>query len=352
MSDTPTPTKKWTLNIKPRQAKALAAQLSQLSAERRTFIERRGVHGGASDDATLVDLFGDDCNPEASATWTELGTAHGWTVTEATIDAVQRDLTIALARAIAGRPVVDERRTPEEVAARNVKQAADTAEREDKRAGEKAALAAILAKQPSGVTALIIAEYEEDKCDSGSDYYAVNTARRVAIGWRRGPREDFRQLRRAAATFRETAHLGPSAGSSIEHRDNYSMGAGNYLKDGGPYDSGWRVISRYHKHLDNYGLIEDKLLAPAPHANGGHDVGGASVRPSSRRTDFVELVFSDKPSEDVRGELKTAGFRWAPSSGCWYGPADRLPERYTWPDRSAVATQPVGPTLIDERIGR
>lgn len=56
-------------------------------------------------------------------------------------------------------------------------------------------------------------------------------------------------------------------------------------------------------------------------------VGGVEVRAS----DFpgnVELVFPAKPAEDVRDELKAAGFRWSGRNGCWYGKAARLPERY------------------------
>lgn len=53
----------------------------------------------------------------------------------------------------------------------------------------------------------------------------------------------------------------------------------------------------------------------------------AEVR-DGKRPGFVEIAFPGKPDADVRAELKASGFRWAPSSGCWYGKADQLPARY------------------------
>lgn len=60
------------------------------------------------------------------------------------------------------------------------------------------------------------------------------------------------------------------------------------------------------------------------------DVDGASfrVRASSVRPDYVEVLHAAKPSQEIRDELKRAGFRWALRSACWYGPAARLPARY------------------------
>lgn len=54
---------------------------------------------------------------------------------------------------------------------------------------------------------------------------------------------------------------------------------------------------------------------------------GVVVRPGTR-PGFVEIAFPSKPADAIREELKAAGYRWARSRSCWYGPADRLPERY------------------------
>lgn len=64
----------------------------------------------------------------------------------------------------------------------------------------------IRAKTPAGwrdggTLALITAEWKEDNSDLQSDYVDSRTALTVAIGWRFGKREDFKQLRAAAETF-------------------------------------------------------------------------------------------------------------------------------------------------------
>ena len=176
---------------------------------------------------------------------------------------------------------------------------------------------------PPGAVAAVIAELERDESDSQTDYFATSTVRTVLIGWRMTSKESFANLRKCAARFPETAHMGPgrdkysprvvlqddvvSNGSgywkgsdsrwhseldgngydaiafgplaqaqafiaekgdpepiqfqtpdgpklvrfawdlrkeSIEHRDNYSMGQGNYLKATTRYGSGWEVRSR------------------------------------------------------------------------------------------------------------
>lgn len=165
---------------------------------------------------------------------------------------------------------------------------------------------------PAGAYAAIVAEDERDESDGMTDYFATSTERRVLIGWRYTPRESFRALRKAAALYQPTRHLGPGCDaytvrpvltvdavdhgqhyykdgrapwfddrvrsfdtraevdaflatadplpimllggvdvplawhvecSSIEHRENYSMGAGNYLKRGSRYSSAMKVRS-------------------------------------------------------------------------------------------------------------
>lgn len=54
-------------------------------------------------------------------------------------------------------------------------------------------------------------------------------------------------------------------------------------------------------------------------------VDQVTVRPG-KRDGFIDVVFPSKPPAVVISALKRAGFRWAPSFGCWYGPADQLPE--------------------------
>lgn len=82
-------------------------------------------------------------------------------------------------------------------------------DREIKVAASKAALAAI---RPEWAKALIVAEYESDQCDSQSDYFATKTERVVGLAWSRHERDIFSEMRKAAALFPQTEHLGPNCG--------------------------------------------------------------------------------------------------------------------------------------------
>ena len=164
-----------------------------------------------------------------------------------------------------------------------------------------------------GFSRVIVAQFCVDESDGQTDYYGGRSTRHVVIGFGKGKRESFKQLREAAADFEPTKHLGPKRGQfraysvwdhdstdtaaceasqyhddqqpyfrkgyrsrfsvspmfetqaeldawiaahplgvgnsyeqngdekSIEHRENYSMGGGNYIG----YDrySGWTVFS-------------------------------------------------------------------------------------------------------------
>lgn len=66
-----------------------------------------------------------------------------------------------------------------------------------------------LASKPTWAQAAIVAELEQDECDSQTDYFATSTSRRVFLAWSKHTRDVFSETRKAAATFPETAHLGP-----------------------------------------------------------------------------------------------------------------------------------------------
>jgi hypothetical protein len=63
--------------------------------------------------------------------------------------------------------------------------------------------------RPAWAKAAILASYEEDHCDPMTDYFAVHRTRTVFLAWSAHTRDLFPELRKAAATFAETAHLGP-----------------------------------------------------------------------------------------------------------------------------------------------
>lgn len=161
----------------------------------------------------------------------------------------------------------------------------------------------------AGADRVIVATFRVDESESQSDYFGYRTARTVVIGFGRGKRESFAQLRKAAAAFAPTRDYGPGLGrffatpvlgadcvaggylykgsrspwhddaaagplptraaaeahaaanqvgpinvhgtvvpiewhiceEQIEHRENYSMGGGNYLGDS--RYGGWTVSS-------------------------------------------------------------------------------------------------------------
>lgn len=98
----------------------------------------------------------------------------------------------------------------------------------------------VQARRPDWAKSAIIAEYQVDQSDSMTDYFASSTTRTVVLAWSAHNRDLFPEMRKAAATFAETAHLA-TAPASAEHREKYSMGGGYYLKDSYRHSTGWRV---------------------------------------------------------------------------------------------------------------
>lgn len=107
-------------------------------------------------------------------------------------------------------------------------------------ADKRDAKADFLANLPEDAVSIIFAEEHDNQTDLMSDYFAHRIVRRVAIGYTTSKRTSFRAMRKAAANFPATAHL-LDASKEAEHRENYSMGGGYYLKDGGRHHDGWAV---------------------------------------------------------------------------------------------------------------
>ena len=63
--------------------------------------------------------------------------------------------------------------------------------------------------QKAGCQRVIVAEFMVDESDLYTDYHGGRTARCVVIGFGKGKRENFRQLRKAAGQFPPTAFMGP-----------------------------------------------------------------------------------------------------------------------------------------------
>jgi len=312
------PPRKWAARgIGPVQAKRVLRAINALAAEGRAHVELTGVIGGETRES-VIQQFLAPVRPEVAEAQKRTGERFGWEVTPDNYRQVIAAHEQALAECRAARPVVDKRVTPEEHQARLAAMAERDRLARERREREEALMAEVRAKAPPGAEAVVVAELQEDTSDPMADYFANKTVRRVAIGYRFGKREDFAQLRHVAASFPETAHL---AAKERERRDNYSMGAGNYLSDHGSanFGSGWVV--RSYPLGTNPRLTEVRIpeqpTAPAPVIANGQ---GVVVRPSSTgREGFVEVVFAERPSQETLDALKAHGFRWARGNRCWYG---------------------------------
>lgn len=321
-------TGKWeNVDAGPRQVKELNRAIGALTSEGQSHDELYGVTGADEHRSTVLSMMG-PVRSEVTVLDEAIRGKYGYRVTRATVRQIIADYEAATLEAAKSRPVEDNRRTPEADAELKTKVAAQLAAWHAEQDAAAAVLATVMAKAPRGAKALIYAEYHVDTSDPVTDYFSSRTTRTVAIGFRHSSREDFRALRAAAARFAETADV-----EFTEHRDNWSMGSGNYLSDHGSASSGsgWVVRSRAFP-CAHVGLTEDAIPdTPASGGNGFYDqrgngvpqrdaTGAVTVSPSSiGREGVVEVRFAEKPAPDVLASLKAHGFRWARRNCCWYG---------------------------------
>jgi hypothetical protein len=100
--------------------------------------------------------------------------------------------------------------------------------------------------QPAWAKGVIVAVEDIDDCDLHTDYHNHKHGRRVVLAWSKSGRNSFREMRKAAATFEPTEHLGPGkdkwrvilswdhddtdadakAGSFIQSHQHYFKGSG------------------------------------------------------------------------------------------------------------------------------
>ena len=328
---------KWAnVDAGPRQLKDLEKVMGKLSWEGKTHDELSGVTGGDEHTSSFMSMFSPP-RAEVIALDEAIREKYDYKITRKNLRQIIADYEAALPEARESRPTVDSRRSADEDAELKAKIAAREAEEKVQRDARNAVLNQVMAKKPAGAKALIVAELKADNSDPMTDYFSNTTARTVAIGWRFSAREDFKALHTAAANFPKTAHMASDEtfrawheangyGSHgefdvLEHRDNYSMGHGNYLSDHG-WDgagSGWVVKSR-NLPCTYLSLTEDALPERTETPSTPAGDGSVTVSPSSLgRDDVVEIRFADKPDAEVISGLKARGFRWARGNRCWYG---------------------------------
>lgn len=387
----------WKSTAGPRQTKAVEKAILELSRHGQSHVELYGVIGQPETESRST--YWSPLSPtrqDAFDALEDVGEKYAWTITRDNHHAIVEDLEAAKA-ALAPLPVSDNRHTPEEEAERKQRAAERDAEHHARQNKSEEIAEEIARRRPPWADAAIIAEMEIDDCDSMTDYFATKTDRKVLIGWRRGKREDFRQLRRAAAQFCETAHLGPGKErielraydakdnrflpwsmlgqgdeaphfdneqdadawieahpapdgyaieknvESIEHRENWSMGAGNYLKAARRYGTGWTV--RSHDAAATYWITADLEIAlPAEPANAPKSATrkGSRAKPTpvaeatvteNDEKDGIEIRFPDRPPQETLDALKANGWRWSRFGKCWY--ARRTPEARTFAENIA-----------------
>lgn len=98
-----------------------------------------------------------------------------------------------------------------------------------------------------GLQRIIVATFMVNESCGYTDYHGGRTARTVVIGFGKGKRESFKQLRAAAATFGPTQHLGPGRDQwqawavwDHSHTDIDAQNESEYSNGGQPYYKGHR----------------------------------------------------------------------------------------------------------------
>lgn len=195
---------------------------------------------------------------------------------------------------------------------RRERMAADEARRER----EKAYYEDARQRVPAWAKAVIIAELERDDSDSMTDYFNTQTTRRVIIGFSSHTRDLFPELRKAAATFPETAHLA-DAPESAEHRQKYSGGAGYFLKAGNTYSDGWTIRKRVlFQGVQSLPVAEWHLTEPAA-ATPAPATGGAAIERHTHTKHGFDM-FIVTMSERVERETFDSMLATAKGLGGWY----------------------------------
>ena len=93
---------------------------------------------------------------------------------------------------------------------------------------------------PANAKAVLVATEIIDDCDFQTDYHGHNTGRSVVLCFSKSERNSFKEMRKAALLLDETSHLA-TADDEAEHRENYSMGGGYYLKNEYRHATGWQI---------------------------------------------------------------------------------------------------------------
>lgn len=214
--------------------------------------------------------------------------------------------------------------------------------------------AALLAeKMPAWAKGVIVASYEEDDCDLMTDYFNSTVTKTIIIGWSKHTKNLFSEMRKAAkacglpqvAQFATAPTVDGNGREKTEenkgwwtpadeHRENYSMGAGYYLKSCGRYSTGWKISKqRVGDYLaaiagepDGYAVAEEVSKKKAAKKSKSETVANVEAPAAgeaikvviNEEKNGIELYFSEKPGTDTRDQMKGNKWRWHRVKKCWY----------------------------------
>lgn len=170
---------------------------------------------------------------------------------------------------------------------------------------------ALRATMPPWAASMIVAEYETDDCDGMTDYFATTSGRPVFLAWSRHGRDLFPELRKAAAQYGPTAHLGPGRG---RYHAAIVLGAtiqdaGRYYVEGDP--SPWdRELAREFDTREAADAYVAATPAPPPILLGGAETDAAMPRVWAVTGDARAIEHREKYSMGHGYYLK-AGMRYS-----------------------------------------
>lgn len=187
----------------------------------------------------------------------------------------------------------------------------------------------ILNNKPESAVAVIVAELRE----ADHDPYNPSSicVKRVVLAWSHKKRDDFSEMRAAAALYPPTASLA-NYDKDKEQREKYSGGAGFYLGDFSY--GGWKIKKHSLKYFgalyELAGMGEEYFVPMQAKQDNSLDLDGtgnlfAEEEPSGEVTIIlndalsgIEIVFKTKPGADVIAKIKGHGFRWHKVKKLWY----------------------------------
>lgn len=175
---------------------------------------------------------------------------------------------------------------------------------------------------PAWAQAVIVAELIENQSDSMTDYFGHTTRRRVILAFSAHKRSLFPEMRKAAANFAETAHL-VDAPAKAEHRENYSMGGGTFLKaEGGQHASGWQIKKQTLfgdavKSLPTAEWSLAPVTAPKAEAAPAASVDGIRIEEHTHTKKGFAMFICILPGRVERDEFDRLN-EMARSAGGWY----------------------------------